>query len=339
MTSGPNRNASPARSRLPHGPGRGGVALLARPGRPADVDALLDRAVAGLPRWRRARTRRELAGYVEDAVADLVGQGLDAGQAFELVCLRFGSPETVAAGFRSLPPPRWVRTVRGPAAPLSAAVLGLVLGLVLVSVAREHLPATDAPGTARVGVAPAVDEAAPAQIVARHVREVQRLEVAATDAAGTPGDHRVAARLGLPPSLSHVLEPSVPALTPAWLPPGYDESRGVLFLTTSATVQYFEHGTGERAGIVVEVLRPDLSTVFQVKERHVFPVQVGAQAGFYIDGEWEVRGPRDEQSAPAAWRTDRSHSLLFARDGLLVLVAGPADLHLEDLLRIARSLR
>ncbi len=88
------------------------------------------------------------------------------------------------------------------------------------------------------------------------------------------------------------------------------------------------------------MLRPDRSTVFQVKERHVYPVQVGTLPGFYIDGEWEVRGPDGEQSAPATWRTDRGRTLIFARDDLLVLVTGAADtLDVEGLLRIARSVR
>ena len=124
------------------------------------------------------------------------------------------------------------------------------------------------------------------------------------------------------------------------MPEGFDPDRGALFLTSSATVQFFGDSRGDRPGIVVEVLRPDRSTVFQVKERHVFPLWVGMQPGFYIDGEWEVRGPQDEQSAPATWRTDRSRSLLFTHDGLLVLVAGPADVvGVEDLIRIALSLR
>lgn len=301
----------------------------------AELDRLLDRAVAGAPRWRRTSTRRELAAYIEDAFAEMRADGVPADQALRTLRVRFGSPDLVAAGFRALPPPRWARSVRVSAGPLGAAVLGLVLGLALLQLrtptsnGRSELVAVDAGGLF------------PTQgnLARRHVREVASLRVPAADTAAGAVGYQVASRLGVVSLGPRVLEPSVPALTPTWLPSGYALD-GALFLTGSATVQYFADERTGGAGIVVEVLRPDRSTVFQIKERHVFPVQVGTLPGFYIDGEWEVRGPRDEQPAPATWRTDRSHSLLFARDGLLVLVAGPADvLDADGLMRIARSLR
>jgi hypothetical protein len=295
----------------------------------AEIDAVLDRAVAGLPRWRRARTRRELAAYVEDALADLERDGLDAPAARQALRQRFGDPDMVAAGFRALPPPRWARQMRRSAGPIGAAVLGLVIGLTLVQVRGVNSGMT--PGQPALAIQ--------AQLDMLHVREVDGLQgAAATDAAAAPAGYGVASRLGVAVPTAGVLEPSLPALTPTWLPDGFDPARSALFLTGSATVQFFSNVQPDRPGIVVEVLRPDRSTVFQVKERHVFPVQVGALPGFYIDGEWEVRGPADEQPAPATWRTDLSHSLLFARDGLLVLIAGPADtLDVDSLLRIARS--
>jgi hypothetical protein len=70
-----------------------------------DVDVLLDSAVAGVPRWRRGRTRRELAGYVDDAYAELVEEGVEPSEAVHLIHRRFGNPELIASGFRSLPPP------------------------------------------------------------------------------------------------------------------------------------------------------------------------------------------------------------------------------------------
>lgn len=310
-----------------------------RDGEPVDVDVILDRAVAGVPCWRRRRTRRELAAYVEDAFADLLTEGMDAAEALDLLREQFGNPETVAAGFRALPPPRWARGARASAGPLSAAVLGLVLGLALL---QTNAPAGRDPLVRSPTDGASTGEASlQTQMALLRVQEVSELrEPAAAAPAGEVGDHRVAARLGVTAFAPRVLEPSVPALTPDWLPDGYNAARGELFLTSSATVQFFADERGERPGIVVEVLRPDRSTVFQVKEQHVFPLWVGELPALYIDGEWEVRGPLDEQPAPAAWRTDRSHSLLLARDDLLVLVAGPADiLGVEDLAHIARSLR
>lgn len=291
---------------------------------PVDLESLLDRAVAGVPRWRRDRTRRELAGYVEDAYTDLLTDGLAPAEARRVLRARFGSPDLIAAGFRSLPPPRWARPVRSSAGPLGAAVLGLVLGLALLQVRTmqpRQLTLED-------------------HMAQLHLREVAALQAPVTVPDTPAAGVQVAARLGVSRSGPRPLEPSVPALTPAWLPDGFDPDNGAPYLTGSATVQYFAAVRDGRPGIVVEVLRPDRSTVFQVKERHVFPVQSGPLFGLYIDGEWEVRGPRDEQPAPSTWRTDRSHSLLFSREGYLVLVAGPADvLDVDDLLRIARSLR
>lgn len=300
---------------------------------PAVLDGLLDSAVAGLSPWRKPRVRRELAGYVEDAVADLLAEGAAPDEAVESVRARFGRPELVAAGFRSLPPPPWARGLRRSAAPLGTVVLGLVLGLALVQARRPARTALPTSASAQPVATPDTG-----QLVLAHMREVDG------PPAGVPpsddGSFQVTSRLGVARTEPRVLEPSVPALAPAWLPDGFDPGDGRLLLTASASVQFFPRADASRAGIVIEVLRPDRSTVFQVKERHVFPIQVGTAQGFYIDGEWEVRGPRDEQPAPAAWRTDRSRSLLFARDGLLVLVAGPADvLDLEGLMRIARSLR
>jgi hypothetical protein len=298
---------------------------------PADVDTLLDRAVAGVPRWRRSRTRRELAGYVDDAYTELVEDGVEPREAARLLRARFGDPEMVAAGFRSLPPPYWTRGARRSAGPLSAAVLGLVLGLALV-----QLRTTDR--TTQPLFAAATAE--PAQLERLHVREVNHLQAPAL--SGPPGTvdfYPVSRRLGVERSSPTVLEPSVQALTPRWLPEGYDPGRAELFLTASATVQFFDDAHGDRPGIVVEVLRPERSTVFQVKERYVRPARIGDLPGFYIDGEWEIRGPQDEQPAPATWRTDRSRTLLFAWDDLLVLVAGPADLLEAELVRIARSLQ
>lgn len=310
-----------------------GTVLSAGPGA---IDQLLDSAVAGVPRWRRADMRRELASYVEDAVADLAADGVPPDKALSELRERFGDPDLIAEGFRTLPPSRWARGARSASGPLGMVILGLVLGLALVQ-ART-------PGRAGVTLmAEAANKAAPAQLPDRpdmallHVREVESARPA--DVATGAGDLRVASRLGLPANDQRVLEPSVPAMVPAWLPDGYDPATGAPFLTASATVQFFPHNAPDRPGIVIETLRPDRSTVFQVKERHVSPVRVGSFPGFYIDGEWQVRGPADEQSAPPAWRTDRSHSLLFARDGLLVLVAGPAELDMDSLLRIARSLK
>ncbi len=299
---------------------------------PTMLAPLVERVVAGVPRWRRARIRRELLGYLEDALADLLAEGYSPEQAMALVRARFGDPDLIAASFRNLPPPRLAREVRRTAPPLGVAILGLVLGLALVQ-ARLPDPATPADQPTRLLAAATPDEA---ELSLLHVRQVDRLHAPRVPAT----QYQVTARLGLvragpPPGTESVL----PVLTPTWLPDGYQPARGQVFRTASTTVQYFPDERG-RPGIVVEVLQPDRSTVFQVKERHVFPVRVDGQAGFYIDGEWEVRGPQDEQPAPAAWRTDRSHSLLFSRDGLLVLVAGPADvLDVEGLLRIARSLR
>ena len=299
-----------------------------------DLDVLLDRAVAGLPRGRRRKTRRELAGYVEDAFTDLLAQGMDAVEAVESLQDQFGDPEAVAAGFRSLPPPRWARGMRTSAGPMSAVVLGLVLGLALV---QMRGPANS---SQLVDAALEAEPVVQAQKHRLHVREVDALQAPAAVMSGAADAYPVATRLGVPRPTERVLEPSVKAPEPAWLPDGYDPGRWELFLTPSLTTKYFPDQRGNRSGIVVEVLHPDRSTVFQVKERHVFPIQVGTAPGFYIDGEWEVRGPQDEQSAPGTWRTDRSHTLLFARDDLLVLVAGPADLlDLEGLLRIARSVR
>jgi hypothetical protein len=297
-----------------------------------DVDRLLDRAVAGVPRWRRARTRRELACYVDDACADLVSEGLDPGEAMRQIRARFGDPEPVASGFRSLPPPYWARPARRSAGPVGIAVLGLVIGLALVQVRTAD----------RYGGSPALvaETAEPARLQRLHVREVAALQapverMPATNVAVYP----ISRRLGAVPAQPDVLEPSVQALTPAWLPEGYNADRGQLFLSPSATLQYFDDTRGEQPGIMVEVLRPDRTTVFQVKERHIRPITMGDRPGFFIDGEWEVRGPLDEQPAPATWRTDRSRSLLFAWDDLIVLVAGPAELQEADLLRIARSLQ
>lgn len=299
---------------------------------PATLASLVERVVAGVPRWRRARIRRELIGYLEDALADLLAEGYSPDQAVAIVRARFGDPDLIATSFRNLPPPRLAREVRRTVPPLGVAVLGLVLGLALV---QARMPASTEPAgrPAHLLAAATPDEA---DLSLLHVRQVDRLH-----APGVPiTQYQVTARLGLvrtgsPPAT----EPTPPVLTPGWLPDGYHPGRGQVLRTASTTVQYFPDERG-RPGIVVEVLQPDRSTVFQVKERHVFPVRVDGQPGFYIDGEWEVRGPQDEQPAPAAWRTDRSHSLLFSRDGLLVLVAGPADvLDVEGLLRIARSLR
>jgi len=294
---------------------------------------LVERVVAGVPRWRRARIRRELIGYLEDALTDLLAEGYSPERALAVVRARFGDPDLIAAGFRNLPPPRLAREVRRTAPPLGVAILGLVLGLALVQ-ARMPTPVTVAEPPARL-LAAATPDAAELSLL--HVRQVDRLH-----ALGVPTtQYQVTARLGpVREGAAPGAEPALPVLTPAWLPDGYHPARGQVFRTASTTVQYFPDERAGRPGIVVEVLRPDRSTVFQVKERHVFPVRVDGQPGFYIDGEWEVRGPQDEQPAPAAWRTDRSHSLLFSRDGLLVLVAGPADvLDVEGLLRIARSLR
>jgi hypothetical protein len=314
--------------------------MIERPGgnapSPADIDQVLDRAVVGVPPWRRRRVRRELAGYVEDAVADLLDEGMPPQQALATVRRRFGQPEMIAAGFKTVPPPQWARGVRRTAAPMGTIILGLVLGMALVQARTPGRTASE-----RSALAAAVLAATPDQerLTLLHVREVDQARVQAPP-PGSEAGYQVASRLGVTRNEPRVLEPSVPAASPAWLPDGFDPAGGAVFLTASATVQFFARRETDLAGIVVETLRPDRSTVFQVKERHVFPVQVGTYQGFYIDGEWEVRGPVDEQPAPAAWRTDRSHSLLFARDGLLVLVAGPADvLDLEGLLRIARSLR
>lgn len=297
---------------------------------PEDVELLLDRAVAGVPRRRRAGVRRELAGYVEDAFEEMLSQGLDVMQARRQLGARFGSPDAISAAFHALPPPRWVRQLRGAAGPLGVGVLGLVLGLALLQVTSPREAANDLHLEAVVS--------SDAQTARRYVREVNTLVAPLGSIA--PGAVQVTSRLGVPRAAAPVLEPSVPALTPTWLPDGYIPERGALFLTASATVQYFSDTRSGRAGIVVEALRPDRSMVFQVKERHVFQVALDGMPGFYIDGEWEVRGPEDEAPAPATWRTDRSHSLLFARDGLLVLVAGPADvLDMDGLVRVARSLR
>ncbi len=310
----------------------------ARPGASSEqvIDSLLSRAVAGVPVWRRSRTRRELRGYAEDALTELLDEGAEPEQALVELTTRFGDPESVSAGFRALPPPRLARNMQRSAAPLGVAVLGLVVGLALVQL--QH-PATrfDAaiPAGSLVTLSATPDSQ---QLAMLPVREVDRPAVApAVNVAAR--EYQVASRLGVNRFSPQVLEPSVPALSPSWLPSGYDTAQGALFLTTSATVLYFAPERGDDAGIVIEVLRPDLTTVLQVKERHVFPVQRGALAGFYIDGEWEVRGPQDEQPAPPAWRTDRSHTFLFARDGLLVLVAGPASIDAEELIRIGRSLR
>ncbi len=308
-----------------------------------EIEAMMQRALAGVPRWRRARTRRELTGYVEDALTDLLADGVTPREAVAILGRRFGDPDLVAAGFRAVPPPRIARGMQRSAAPLGVAVLGLVVGLALVQVRTSPstglLATGDSRGTETMAMhpAPTPDEA---QLSLLHVRQVDNLVQGGT--ASAPGvDYQVATRLGVSRSGTLVLEPSVPAMTPQWLPDGYDPNHGALFLTSSATIQYFaDESRGQRSGIVVEVLRPDRSTIFQVKERHVFPVQMGWLTGFYIDGEWEVRGPTDEQPAPAAWRTDRSHSLLFSRDGYLVLVAGPADvIDADGLIRIARSVR
>jgi hypothetical protein len=240
---------------------------------------------------------------------------------------RFGRPEVVAEGFRALPPPVWARGVRRTAAPMGILVVGLVLGLVLVQMRSPAQPPM------QVAVTPDAQ-----QLQLLHVQQVEGLQAdRATIYAANA--HEVSSRLGVSPFRDQVLEPSVRAYQPEWLPAGFDPAGGAVFLTSSATILFYARDDADRAGIVVESLRPDRSTVFQVKERHVFPVQVGTAPGFYIDGEWEVRSTVDEQPAPASWRTDRSHSILFTRDGLLVLVAGPADLDTDALLRIARSVR
>lgn len=301
----------------------------------ATVERLLDDAVAGAPWWRRANARRELRTYLEDALTDVLAEGVSPRTALERVRGTFGTPELVAEEFRGIPASLLERGVRRGVAPLGVGVLGVVLGLALV---QMQTPRGGVPATAAIAVLPegAGDSAALAR---RYVREVDRPPTTAVALTGA-SDYQVAARLGLTRSDTRTLDANVPALLPDWLPEGYNPEGGELFLTGSATVQYFPSATPDRPGIVIETLRPDRSTVFQVMERHVFPVGVGPFPGFYIDGEWEVRGPLDEQPAPGAWRTDRSHSLLFARDGLLVLVAGPADLlDIEGLLRIARSLR
>lgn len=300
------------------------------------INHLLSRAVTGVPLWRRSRTRRELRGYAEDALTDLLHDGATPEAAVAALEAQFGDPDTVAAGFRALPPPRLARGMQRSMAPLGVAVVGLVLGLALVQV---QTPATrfqaSTPSDALVTLSATPDSQ---QLALLPVREVDHL--AAAPAINTAArEYQVASRLGVSRFSPQVLQPNVPALSPAWLPAGYSTDQGALFLTTSATVLYFAHASGDQPGMVIEVLRPDLSTVFQVKERHVFPVQRGALAGFYIDGEWEVRGPQGEQPAPPAWRTDRSHTFLFARDGLLVLVAGPATIGAEELIRVGRSLR
>lgn len=303
------------------------------------LDHLLDRAVAGVPPWRRPHTRRELAGYLEDAFVDLLGDGVSPDGAIAMLREQFGDPETVAAGFRALPAPRWARGARRAGSPLGAVMLGLVIGLALVH-ARTPAGGGSAADDAALGQVDGLQSSS--RLAALHVREVSTLQLPNNETGGrAPLSYGVAARFGANSgSQELVLEPSVPALTPAWLPPGYDPEQAALFLTASGTTQFFADERGARAGIIVEVLRADRSTVFQIKERHVFPMQVGDAPGFYIDGEWEVRGPTDEQPAPASWRTDRSRTLLFARDDLLVLVAGPADVaEPESLLRIARSLR
>lgn len=297
-----------------------------------DVEWLLDRAVAGVPRWRRARTRRELAAYVDDAYADLLREGVEPAEAVCLVRARFGDPDAIAADFRALPPPRWARPAQRGVAPAGVLVLGLVLGLALVQL---HAPAQPS-----AGPAPLAETVERERLERLHVREVRVLQ-APTESLppGAAELYPISRRLGATPAAWRALEPSVQALTPAWLPEGYDPGGAQLLITPSTTLQYFADTRGERPGIMVEVLRPDRSTVFQVKERHIRPVWVGDRPGFYIDGEWEVRGPRDEQPAPATWRTDRSRSVLFAWDDLIVLVTGPADLLETDLLRIARSLQ
>jgi hypothetical protein len=297
-----------------------------------EIAVLLDSAVAGVPRWRRARTRKELAGYVDDAYAELIADGVEPSEALRLIRRRFGDPAVIASGFRALPPPYWARPARRSAGPLGAAVLGLVIGLALIQL-RAPLHG-NAPPT-RVG-----ETADPARLEQLRVRQVSTLQAPVTGVLTSVIELiPVSRRLGLTRSEPLVLEPSVQALTPTWLPDGYDPGRFGLLLTPSTTTQYFSEAGGVLPGIVVEVLRPDLATVFQVKERHVRPVWVNGRPGFYIDGEWEVRGPLDEQPAPATWRTDRSRSVLFAWNDLLVLVAGPADLSEADLLRIARSLQ
>lgn len=310
----------------------------APPVEPVDIDSLLDHAVAGVPRARRGRTRRELAGYMEDAFADLLAEGRNAAEAADLLRRQFGDPATVATGLRRLPPPFWARGVQRSAAPLSVVMLGLVLGLALVQMQTARL--TGARSAIEQGV---LLDATPAptllaQMNVRQVDGLQVSDVSSTMVAAEP--IRVSSRLGAPRPGPVVLEPSVPAMSPGWLPDGYDPGRGALQLHSSSTIQYFDHSGTDQAGIVVEVLRPDRATVFQVKERHIFPVRVGDQPGFYIDGEWEIRGPIGEQPSPATWRTDRSHSLLFQNGGYLILVAGPADvLDEKTLLRIARSVR
>ena len=299
---------------------------------PAEVEELLDRAVAGAPRLQRGKARRELVAYLEDALADLAAEGQTPAEAASSVRSRFGDPERVADGFRAVPPPRALRRARRTAGPLSAAVLGLVLGLALVQM-RAPLATPDAATLA----------ATPSPALTEYVREVDGLAASDEARAAAPtalGYQPVAARLGVARFDQDPLEPSLPALTPTWLPDGYDAATGALFLTPSMTAQLFTPATAWGKGIVVEVLRPDRSTVFQVKERHIFPVAIGQTVGYYIDGEWEIRGPQDEPPAPASWRTDRSRSVLFSRDGLLVLVAGPADvLDADTLVRISRSLR
>jgi hypothetical protein len=297
-----------------------------------DVDVLLDSAVAGVPRWRRGRTRRELAGYVDDVYAELVEEGVEPSEAVHLIRGRFGDPELVASSFRSLPPPYWARPARRSAGPLSAAVLGLVIALALIQVRG--------PAAGNTSPLLVAETAEPARLERLRVREVSTLQAPVNGSLTSAVEAiPVSRRLGLTRTEPLVLEPSVQALTPAWLPDGFEPARYALLLTASTTTQYFPELRGDQPGIVVEVLRPDLATVFQVKERHIRPVSVGSSPGFYIDGEWEVRGPLNEQPAPATWRTDRSRSLLFAWNDLLVLVAGPADLSEADLLRIARSLQ
>jgi hypothetical protein len=293
----------------------------------AGLEDLVNGAMAGVPPWRRSRTRRELLGYIEDALTDELSEGLSPAQAVAAVRARFGHADVVAEGFRSLPPPVWARGVRRSAAPMGVLVVGLILGLVLVQLRTPAQPGM------QVALTPD-----PRQLELLHVQQVEDWH-ANLAAVGAANAHEVSSRLGVSPFGQRVLEPSVRAYQPEWLPDGFDPAHPSVFLSSSATILFFARDDADRAGVVIESLRPDRSTVFQIKERHVFPVQVGAAPGFYIDGEWEVRGPADEQPAPASWRTDRSHSILFTRDGLLVLVAGPADLDTDALLRIARSVR
>ena len=305
-----------------------------------DFVDLLNSAVVGLPSRQRDQARRELSGYLVDLCEELAAEGLSPEEIKIEVCRRFGAPERVAVGFQRLPPPRWQRSLQRGVAPMTVSVLGLVLGLGLVQVRMPHPESEAARAPAPVSGRYANAKPLPSSKVyaGQFVREVPGWSGAG---AARTTDYLVAARLGVPALATEtVLEPSVPAFQPRWLPQGFDPERGQLFLTASATVQYFPRADGFGAGIIVEALRPERSTVFQVKERHVFPLNVGGAPGFYIDGEWEVRGPVNEQPAPATWRTDLSHSLLFVRGDYLVLVAGPADVLNElDLLKVAESLR